>query len=101
MYEFDDLPEEPDLGALSPSELTTVYLKWRRDYRDLVKRAERVSRGSGGIWVEGNRLAYASILFTRIAVMAKSILCLLPDCKPREHWDFSAIASLTRNLAEA
>lgn len=51
-------------------------------------------------WVP-NRLAYAAVLFMRMTVMAKSIGQLLPDCKPKEHWDFSAVASLTRNLAEA
>jgi hypothetical protein len=60
-----------------------------------------VSRGSGRILVDGNQLVFASILFTRICVSAKSIECLLPDCRPKEHWDFSAVASLTRNLAEA
>lgn len=88
------------LSDLAPRELTAVYLRCRREFRQLCKRAERVSRGSGGIWVEGNRLAYASVLFMRITVMAKSVRQLLPDCKPREHWDFSAVASLTRNLAE-
>jgi hypothetical protein len=34
-------------------------------------------------------------------VLSKSIDRLLPDPKPREHWDFSAVASLTRNLQEA
>lgn len=89
------------IGDLEPRVLTTVYLRCRREFRELCKRAERVSRGSGGIWVEGNRLAYASVLFMRITVMAKSVRQLLPDCKPREHWDFSSVASLTRNLAEA
>jgi Family of unknown function (DUF5677) len=99
--------EEPLLSTiqgiddLEPRELTTVYLRCRREFRELCKRAERVSRGSGGMWVEGNRLAYASVLFMRITVMAKSVRQLLPDCKPREHWDFSSVASLARNLAEA
>lgn len=90
-----------DLARKTPVELTGEYLAWRRRYRDLVKRAERVSRGSGGVYVQENRLAYAAVLFTRIAVMAKTISQLLPDCKPRDHWDFSSVASLTRNLAEA
>jgi hypothetical protein len=90
-----------DLGELSPPQLTGEYLRWRREYRDLIKRAIRVSRGSGGIEVDGHRLAYASVLFTRICVIAKSVERLLPDCKPKEHWDFSATASLARNLAEA
>ncbi|MGH6653378.1 MAG: DUF5677 domain-containing protein [Sphingopyxis sp.] len=89
------------LEALDAPALTAEYLRRRMQFRDCCKRAVRVSRGSGGIYVEGNRLAYASVLFTRIAVMSKSIERLLPDCKPKEHWDFSAVASLARNLAEA
>ncbi|MEH6660820.1 MAG: DUF5677 domain-containing protein [Parasphingorhabdus sp.] len=89
------------MDELNPRELTSEYLRYRREFRNLCKRAERVSRGSGGIFVDGNRLAYGSVLFMRITVMAKSILQLLPNCKPREHWDFSSVASLTRNLAEA
>ena len=101
MFDMQNLPEEPDLGKLTPPQLTAEYLKWRQTYRVLVKRAQRVSHGSGGRYVEGNRLAYASILFTRIFVSAKSVECLLPECRPKQHWDFSAVASLTRNLAEA
>lgn len=89
------------LAELTPSELTTEYLRCRRELRNVVTRAKRVSMGSGHVWVEGNRLAYASVLFTRIVVTAKSVERLLPDCAPREHWDFSAVASLTRNLSEA
>lgn len=98
----DETPNiERDLAALNPPQLTAEYLKHRSEYRALSKRAMRVSRGSGRIWVEGNRLAYASILFTRIVVSAKSIASLLPDCKAGEHWDFSSVASLSRNLAES
>ena len=88
-------------SAINARALTAEYLRHRKQFRELCKQATKVSMGSGGIYVEGNRLAYASVLFTRIVVMAKSIEHLLPDCKPREHWDFSAVASLTRNLAEA
>lgn len=89
------------LASLNPRQLTVVYLQHRQLFRKTCRRAIKVSMGAGGIYVEGNRLAYASILFTRITVMAKSIEALLPACSPREHWDFSAVASLTRNLAEA
>lgn len=88
------------LNDMTPPQLTVEYLNWRQAYRDLIKRAVRISRGSGGILVDGNRLAYASVLFVRISVTAKSIEQLLADCKPREHWDFAAVASLTRNLSE-
>lgn len=96
--QFEELKR---LYSISAMELTGEYLKYRRIFRNAIKRAIRVSRGSGGIFVETNRLAYASILFTRITVLSKTISTLLPDCKPREHWDCSSVASLARNLAEA
>lgn len=91
----------PKPEELSPVALTKKYLAARREFRDLLSRAKIVSRGSAGILAQSNQVAYASVLFTRICVTAKSIECLLPDCRPKEHWDFSAVASLTRNLAEA
>jgi hypothetical protein len=94
--------DEEDAGnTVSNPELTMLYVAVKREFRDLIKRAERVSRGSGGIPSTGNRMFWASVLFTRLTVMAKSIWALLPDPKPREHWDFSSVASLVRNLAEA
>jgi len=99
--ETEQFEEAERLNSLSPTQLTSEYLKQRRAFREAIKRAVRVSRGSGGIWVETNQLAYASLLFTRLTVVSKSISILLPDCKPREHWDFSSVGSLTRNLAEA
>lgn len=97
------LPDGYDISLpeLTPPELTKEYLRVRRVFRKLTTRSRRASMGSGRIWVESNRLAYASVLFTRIVVTAESISRLLPDCAPREHWDFSAVASLTRNLSEA
>ena len=92
-------PEQ--IEALDNPQLTKLYLAVRREFRDLIKYAVRVSRGSGGIPSTGNRMFWGSILFTRILVTAKSVNRLLPDPKPGEHWDFSATASLTRNLFEA
>lgn len=94
-------PEIVSFDQLSNPQLTQTYIGKRREYRDLLRRAERVSRGSAGIPSTGNRMFWASIIFTRIVVTAKSINLLLPDPKPREHWDFSAVASLVRNLLEA
>ena len=90
-----------EVSQLDAAELTTHYRDFKRQYIELLKRAVRVSRGSGGIYVEGNQLAYASVLFTRICARAKSFKVLLPDCKPGEHWDFSSLATLARNLLEA
>jgi hypothetical protein len=98
--------EEPDgdgaeTSSVSNAEVTKLYVALKRGYRELVERAVRVSRGSGGILSTGNRMFWASVLFTRLSVMSKSVLALLPDPKPREHWDFSSVASLVRNLHEA
>lgn len=90
-----------DFGLLGPQQLTKSYRDIKKQFRESIRRAIRVSRGSGGILVDGNRLAYASVLFTRICVRARSLEILLPDCKPDAHWDFSSVASLTRNLIEA
>jgi hypothetical protein len=92
---------EEAFEALSNPEVTSLYLKARGGFRKLIDRAERISRGSGGIPSEGNRMFWGSVLFTRIVVTAKSLNKLLPDPKPRQIWDFSAAASLARNLVEA
>ena len=101
----ENLPEAQDVAAeieaLDNPGLTRLYLQVRREYRDLIKRAVRMSRGAGGISSTGNRMFWGTLLFTRIVVTAKSVNQLLPDTKPGEHWDFSAAASLARNLFEA
>lgn len=80
---------------------TKFYLNYRLNYRRLVKRAERISYGAGGISATGNRMFWGCALFTRITVTAKSIDKLLPSPKIGAHWDFGSIASLARNLFEA
>lgn len=98
-----ELPEGDGLetSSISNPEMTSLYVAHKRAYRETARRAVRVSRGSGGVLSTGNRMFWASVLFTRLTVMAKSVLELLPDPKPREHWDFSSVASLVRNLNEA
>lgn len=90
-----------EIEALDNPGVTKLYLQVRREYRDLIKRAVRISRGAAGIASTGNRMFWGTLLFTRIVVTAKSVDQLLPDPKPGEHWDFSAAASLSRNLFEA
>ncbi len=97
--------EEPtataaQIDALDNPGMTKLYLKTRREYRQLIQRAERISRGSGGMMSTGHRMYWGSILFTRIVVTAKSVNELLPDPTAGAHWDFSAAASLARNLLE-
>ena len=86
---------------ITNTEITALYVTVKAEFRAIVKRAERVSMGSAGIPSSGNRMFWASVLFTRLVVISKSIEKLLPNPKPREHWDFSSVASLARNLSEA
>lgn len=88
-------------SSISNPDLTALYITVKREFHGLVERAERVSRGSGGMLSTGNRMFWASVLFTRLSVIAKSVEILLPEPKPRQHWDFSSVASLVRNLNEA
>ncbi|MCE7798198.1 DUF5677 domain-containing protein [Sphingobium sufflavum] len=101
MIDDDPLIVLDRLNELVPTQLTRVYLRYRQEFRNIINRGKKVSRGSAGIFVNENRLSYASLLFTKIIVNALTIEKLLPDCRPKEHWDFSSVASLTRNLAEA
>lgn len=94
-------------GAISnaPTELTDFqarakYRQARREFAADVPRAQRVSRGAAGIRSETAQPYWASVLFTRMVVTAMSIQVLTPELRPNEHWDFSAVASITRNLAE-
>lgn len=90
-----------DLVDMSAPRLTNRYLDARAQFRRLIKRTERISRGSAGISSTGNHMFWASVLFTRLVVTAKSVDCLLPDPRPRQHWDFGATAALVRVLLEA
>ena len=99
VYELERIATE--IEQLDNPGLTKLYLASRREYRSLVSRAELVSRSSGGVPSTGSRMFWGSVLFTRIVVTSKSVDLLLPNPKPGAHWDFSATASLTRNLLEA
>ena len=86
---------------LTNTELTSLYLSTRGEFRKIVKRAEKISLGTGGQPSSGRRMFWGSVLFTRIVVTAKSLDRLAPDPRPREHWDFSSAAAVSRNLFEA
>lgn len=89
-----------DLNELTNPELTSVYILTCHEFREILVRANRISRGSGGRLATDGRMFWASILFTKICVLGKSVERLLPKPRAREHWDFSAVASLVRNLLE-
>lgn len=65
-----------------------------------IRKAKRRSVGASGIQSPTSQHYWASVLFTRLLVTAMSVRRLLPEWKAGAHWDFSAVASLTRNLAE-
>ncbi|NPD70186.1 hypothetical protein HN018_27070 (plasmid) [Lichenicola cladoniae] len=65
-----------------------------------IRKASRRSVGASGIQSPTNQHYWASVLFTRLVVTAMSVRRLLPKWKAEAHCDFSAVASLTRNLAE-
>ena len=65
-------------------------------------RAIVTSHATAGL-LAGNRRFWASVLFTRLCTFSVSILSLCPGSKINQdglHWDFGAVASLTRNLFE-
>ncbi len=72
----------------------------RKEFIAKMHRAKHVSRGAAGIRSETAQHYWASVLFTRMVVTGKTIQILTPKLQPDVHWDFSAVASITRNLAE-
>lgn len=91
-------------SRLSDQEVDALYQRARKKFEDVAYRAKVVSTGTGGLRAETSRHYWASILFTRLVVNAQSILRLCPKTSPtpdrHAHWDFSSVASLTRNLLE-
>lgn len=96
----DSESSQDDLKALTPLELTKRYNLLRLRFRTQQKRAVQISKGAAGLISQSAREYWASVLFTRFAVTAGSANCLLPNTEPRAHWDFSAFASIVRNLGE-
>ena len=94
-----------DLGKMDKSIVTN------KDYNDALKKfdvvisgATSISQGAAGRPAQSSQHFYASTLFTRLCTSGVSLLYLSPRSRlvvPLfSHWDFSAIASLTRNLIE-
>lgn len=77
-----------------------MYLEARSAFGATVSAAELVSMGAGGVASETARHYWASVLFTRLVVTAKSVQALTPKVGPETHVDFSAVASIVRDLAE-
>ncbi len=97
-------PNEPDIEEpLDVVRLHKQYKDGRIHLAEAIIAAKVVSVGATGIYVEHQRLFWASVLFTRLIVTACSILRLAPRVEPPEpdaNWDFSALGSIVRNIAE-
>lgn len=96
--EDDNQRETP--RTCTDSEIRAAFVAATVKFDRAIKSADRRSIGVSGIQAPTNQHYWASVLFTRLIVTAISIRKLVPDWKARSHWDFSAVASLTRNLAE-
>jgi hypothetical protein len=97
---MDEKTTSNDPNISSESQARAEYRKARRDYAAVVLRAKRVSRGAAGIRSETAQHYWASVLFTRMVVTSMSIQVLTPDLQPEAHWDFGAVATIARTLAE-
>ena len=83
----------------------------REEYETLLVQYDRVisactaiSQGASGRKVNTQRDYYASILFVRLCAIGISLLILCPGNRLSrtlfEHWDLTAIATITRNLID-
>lgn len=81
----------------------TRYRKLLASFDDAVVDAARVSQAVAGRNVVA-KAWWASVLFTRICTTSMSLLSLAPRSRFAgnliEHYDFGAVASLARNIAE-
>jgi hypothetical protein len=98
------LAETVNADNLSDHQLEKLYRETRAEFVACTKRAKLISEGSVGRYTEDGKTFWASVLFTKLVVTAHSVLRMAPRTAPipdrLAHWDFSAVASLTRNLAE-
>lgn len=85
---------------LTPTQATAFYREQRAMFRQAIARMKTISKGTAGLMSTGDRMFWASVLFTRLMVAAQSIAVITPPLEPKAHWDFSAVASLSRNFIE-
>jgi hypothetical protein len=79
-----------------------LYSSALGEFSAIVEQAIATSHATANRRVDERR-ALASVLFTRLCVLSVSIISLCPRSKLNpgtKHWDFSAVASLSRNLFE-
>lgn len=79
-----------------------LYSSALGEFSAIVEQAIATSHATANRRVDERR-ALTSVLFTRLCVLSVSIVSLCPGSKLNpgtKHWDFSAVASLSRNLFE-
>ena len=81
----------------------TYYKNSLVKYTNTIHLAIKISRLAAGRQVE-DKIAWACILYTKLCVTGMSIYILAPQSdiadKKIDHWDFSSLFSLTRNIME-
>ncbi len=81
-----------------------AYIEALEKYKSLVSECTKTSQKFAGIKSPTNQHFHASVLFTKICTTAISLTLVLPENKTstrhKEHWDFSAAASLARSIIE-
>jgi hypothetical protein len=95
--------EAAQLGTSRLQEAAASYGDVLVSFRLTLLSALWSSDQAGNLAVD-SRLYWCAILFTRICCIAESVLALCPDesdAFSTTHWDFTSVASLTRNLVEA
>lgn len=100
---MDDKPLNPiPTPDAEPDNADERYATGMKKFTGAVELAILSSHQAAGIDA-GPRRYWGSVLFTRLCNASVSILCLCPGSKVNpsgDHWDFSAIASLARNLLD-
>lgn len=94
--------ESSDESQQARLDIDRYYGNSLEAFTDALGRAIVTSGQAAGRRVEGRRF-WASVLFTRLCTTGVSILWLCPGSPINpdgQHWDFSAVASLVRNLFE-
>jgi hypothetical protein len=80
------------------------YTKYLDRFEQVVSAMTALSKGSAGIPSPSSRHYWASVIFTRLTGSSVSLLLILPRNRLSiavfENWDFSAVASLARNICE-
>lgn len=83
-------------------ELNDCYVDNVKNYQKTLEISKRISNKIGGRFVD-ERKGWASILFTKLCTTGNSLFLLAPHnslTNQEDHWDYSSMFSLTRNLME-